>query len=38
MKVWKHITNTNNTGQSFTLKMLSYSDYLDYWMKEHIAK
>lgn len=25
----------NNTGHSFTPKTLSYSDYLDYWMKEH---
>lgn len=25
----------NQTGQSFTPSMLSYSDYLDYWMKNH---
>ena len=25
----------NNTGHSFTPKTISYSDYLDYWMKEH---
>lgn len=25
----------NNTGHSFTPKTMSYSDYLDYWMKEH---
>lgn len=25
----------NQTGQSFTPSMISYSDYLDYWMKNH---
>ena len=25
----------NNTGRSFTPQTMSYSDYLDYWMKEH---
>lgn len=25
----------NNTGHSFTPQTMSYSDYLDYWMKEH---
>ena len=24
-----------NTGHSFIPKTMSYSDYLDYWMKEH---
>ena len=24
-----------NTGHSFKPKTMSYSDYLDYWMKEH---
>lgn len=24
-----------NTGHVFTPKNMSYSDYLDYWMKEH---
>lgn len=25
----------NNTGHSFTPSTMSYSDYLDYWLKEH---
>ena len=25
----------NNTGHSFIPSQISYSDYLDYWMKEH---
>ena len=25
----------NQTGHSFTPATISYSDYLDYWMKEH---
>ena len=25
----------NNTGHSFTPQTMSYSDYLDYWLKEH---
>lgn len=25
----------NNTGHSFIPAQISYSDYLDYWMKEH---
>ena len=32
MKAYNEYTNT---GHSFTPKTLSYSDYLDYWMKEH---
>lgn len=32
MKAYNEYTNT---GHSFTPKTLSYSDYLDYWIKEH---
>lgn len=32
MKAYNEYTNT---GHSFTPKTLSYSDYLDYWLKEH---
>lgn len=32
MKAYNEYTNT---GHSFTPKTISYSDYLDYWMKEH---
>lgn len=31
----KSYNEYNQTGQSFTPSMLSYSDYLNYWMKKH---
>ena len=34
----KAYTEYMNTGHAFTPNEISYSDYLDYWMKEHCVR